>query len=588
MVTVLPRKDVVIVGLGWTGSIIANELCDQGLDVVAIERGPWRDTATDFNIGYAQDELRYGIRRDLFLQPTVETMTMRNSTGQLALPMRDFGSFLPGNGVGGAGVHWNGHTWRFWDSDFRLRTHLTERYGAGRLGDLTVADWGTTGAEMEPFFDKFEYLAGISGKAGNIKGQIQPGGNPFEDPRSRDYPLPPMQMTYAPTLFAEAARNVGWHPFPTPSANLSESYVNPLGIAMGQCTFCGFCERYGCANYSKSSAQTCVLPVLMKKTNFEARTECEVLHVDTHPGGNSARGVTYVDTSDQEFFQPADLVILCAYGLFNARLMMLSKIGQIYDPSTETGTIGRNYCYQTNAGAQVFFDDKNFNPFIAAGALGQTCDDFNGDAFDHGPLDFVGGAGINCIPTNGRPIGTRPTPPGTPKWGSAWKKATVQNYKSTLGFSSQGSSYASRGNYLDLDPTYKDRFGRPLMRITFDFPDNDIRMSDWVSNKMEDLAKSFGGREYTIGRRKKGWDSVPYQSTHNTGGVIMGTDPTKSAVNKYLQSWDAPNVFVVGASAFPQNAGKNPTGVVGALAYKAADAIINQYLRDPGAPLVQA
>ncbi|RVA70600.1 GMC family oxidoreductase, partial [Mesorhizobium sp. M7A.F.Ca.CA.001.11.2.1] len=94
MTKILPRKDVVIVGLGWTGSILAHELTDQGLDVVAIERGPWRDTATDFNIGYAQDELRYSIRRDLFLQPAVETMTVRNDPSQKALPMRDFGSFL--------------------------------------------------------------------------------------------------------------------------------------------------------------------------------------------------------------------------------------------------------------------------------------------------------------------------------------------------------------------------------------------------------------------------------------------------------------------------------------------------------------
>ncbi|TGV75841.1 GMC family oxidoreductase, partial [Mesorhizobium sp. M2D.F.Ca.ET.145.01.1.1] len=98
------------------------------------------------------------------------------------------------------------------------------------------------------------------------------------------------------------------------------------------------------------SAQTTILPVLMKKANFEVRTDSEVLHVDLAAGGKSARGVTYVDTSGQEFFQPADLVLLCAYGLHNARLMMLSGIGRIYDPATGEGTVGRNYCYQTNAG----------------------------------------------------------------------------------------------------------------------------------------------------------------------------------------------------------------------------------------------
>ncbi|MCX8999395.1 GMC family oxidoreductase [Rhizobiaceae bacterium BDR2-2] len=588
MTRILPRKDVVIIGLGWSGSILAHELTEEGLDVLAIERGPWRDTATDFNIGYAQDELRYGIRRDLFLQPVVETMTVRNDPSQTALPMRDFGSFLLGNGVGGAGVHWNGQTWRFWDSDFQIRTKLTERYGAQKAADLQLQDWGVTAAEMEVFYDRFEYLAGISGKAGNIAGQIQEGGNPFEDPRARDYPLPPMEMTYAPTLFAEATRSLGMHPFPAPSANLSKDYINPLGIAMGQCTFCGFCERFGCANYSKASAQTTIMPVLMKKKNFEVRTDSEVLHVDLDRSGRMARGVTYVDTSGEEFFQPADLVLVCAYALHNVRMLMLSGIGEIYDPDTGEGTVGRNYCYQTNAGASVFFDDKNFNPFVAAGSLGQTVDDFNGDAFDHGPLDFVGGAGVNCIPTNGRPISTRPMPPGAPRWGAGWKEATRQAYKSTLSFSSQGSSYPVRTNYLDLDPTYKDRYGRPLMRMTFDFPDNDIRMSNWVSDRMEEIARTLGGREYTIARRNKSWDSVPYQSTHNTGGAVMGADPSTSVVNRYLQSWDVPNVFVIGASAFAHNAGKNPTGTVGALAFLAADAIRNQYLRNPGVPLVSA
>src|SRR5450755_3454398 len=101
MAKLLPRKDVVIMGLGWTGSILAHELTEAGLNVVAIERGPWRDTATDFNIGYMPDELRFALRKDLFLKPAVEAMTMRNSLGETALPMRDYGSFLPGHGVGG-------------------------------------------------------------------------------------------------------------------------------------------------------------------------------------------------------------------------------------------------------------------------------------------------------------------------------------------------------------------------------------------------------------------------------------------------------------------------------------------------------
>ena len=184
----LPRKDVVIVGLGWTGSIMAHELTGAGLDVVAIERGPWRDTASDFSPAYAQDELRYRLRHELFLRPAQDTLTFRNNEGQSALPIRAFGSFLLGNGVGGAGLHWNGQTWRFLETDFVVKSHLTQRYGAGFMPDnMTIQDWAVTYADLEPHYDAFEYLCGISGKAGNIKGQVQPGGNPFEGARARDH-----------------------------------------------------------------------------------------------------------------------------------------------------------------------------------------------------------------------------------------------------------------------------------------------------------------------------------------------------------------------------------------------------------------
>jgi gluconate 2-dehydrogenase alpha chain len=588
MAKLLAKKDVVIMGLGWTGSILAQELTEAGLDVLAIERGPWRDTASDFNIGYMPDELRYAIRRELFLQPAQEAMTMRNDLVQTALPMRDYGSFLPGAGVGGAGVHWNGLCWRYAPTDFECKSHLTRRYGAKKIADLQLQDWGVSFDEIEYCYDRFEYLCGTSGRAGVVKGKIQPGGNPFEGSRSRDYPNPPLKRPYSSTLFETAARNLGLHPFPAPAANLSRPYVNPLGIAMGECTYCGYCERFGCANYSKSSPQTTILPVLIKKQNFELRTECEVMKINLHPDGKTAKSVTYVDTSGAEYEQPGDIIILCGYGLMNVRMMFLSGIGKPYNPQTGQGVVGRNYCYQTGGGgASLIFDDKLFNPFMGAGALSSSVHDFNGDVFDHSKLDFVGGATIGSGESNGRPISGRPVPPGTPRWGAQWKRATAQTYGRAMSIGGSGSSYAIRGNYLDLDPTYTDNYGRPLLRITFDFPDNDIRMQNWVGTQVEKIARSLNPKILTMGKASKGWNSVPYQSTHNTGGAVMGTDPKTSALNRYLQCWDVSNLFVMGASAFPQNAAVNPTGTVGALAFWAADAIRGRYLKNPG-PLVQA
>ncbi len=588
----LPRKDAAIIGLGWTGSIHAQELTDAGLDVVAIERGPWRDTATDFPISYAQDELRYRLQHQLFLQPAQTSVTFRNNASQTALPVRNWGAFMLGNGVGGGGLHWNAETFRFLPSDFVARSHLTQRYGEKFLPeDMTIQDWGVTYDDLEPHYDQFEYLCGTSGAAGNLNGTIKEGGNPFEGQRSRPYPTPAMKQGYGHALFAEAAKQLGYKPYPQPSGNLSQSYTNPLGVTLGQCTFCGFCEWFGCANYSKASPQTTILPVLLRKQNFEARTECEVTRINVDRSGKWATGVTYVDSSGEEWEQPADLVLLCAFQLFNVQLLLLSGIGTPYDPQTGQGQIGRNFTHQTMSTAVGFFDkDKyNFNPFMASGSIGMCIDEFNGDNFDHGPAGFVGGGYIGQVRTNGRPLESMAVPPGTPAWGAKWKQALRDSYLSTIicGGACHGSFYSYRDIYLDLDPTYKDRFGRPLMRMTIDLHDNELKMSAFLTDKYAEILQQMGAKQVVKVPRKGPYDVTDYQTSHLCGGAIMGDSPNNSAVNRYLQSWDLPNLFVQGASAFPQNAGYNPTDTVAALAFWSAKAIRSQYLKNPG-PLVHA
>jgi gluconate 2-dehydrogenase alpha chain len=585
----LKPVDVVMVGFGWTGAIMGQQFCDAGLEVLALERGPWRDTASDFATGFAQDELRYMWRHHLFQNLTYDTLTIRNKISEEALPMRRMGSFLLGTGVGSGGVHWNGQIWRFLPTDFLTKSHNEKRYGKKSVTDydLTVQDWGITYDELEPFYNQFDLLCGTSGKAGNLDGKIQPGGNPFEGPRSAEYPTPAMKQTYGPTLFGQAAASLGRHPFPHPTGNLSQPYTNPLGAQMGACTYCGFCEKFGCGNYSKASPQTTVLPYLLRKPNFRLKTECQVLRVELTPDKKRATGVTYVNSAGEEFFQPAEMVILSAYVLHNVRLLLLSGIGVPYDPSTGGGVVGKNYAYQTMSSVNVFFDDKIINPFIGAGALATVIDDFNGDNFDHGGLGFIGGAYIAGMITGGRPIEMIYTPQGTPSWGLQWKHAAAKNYLRSFNFSIHGSSMSTRGNYLSLDPTYRDAHGQPMLRMTFDYSENDLKMSDFLTDRAAEVARAMNPREIKMNRRARPWSVVPYQTTHNTGGAIMGANPTDSVINKYLQVWDVPNVFSMGSGAFPQNAGYNPTATVAALAYHSAREILTRYLKQPG-PLVQA
>ena len=585
------KVDAVIVGFGWTGAILGQELTDAGLNVVALERGAMRDTPTDAQYPKVIDELEYSVRGRRFQDLARETVTIRHTPDDLAVPYRQNGSFLLGNGVGGAGFHWNGMHYRILPEELKLRSHYEERYGKKFIPEgMTIQDFGVTYEELEPHFDFAEKVFGTSGKAGNLNGKIVPGGNPREGARSSEYPTPPLQNTYGATLFEKAAREVGFNHYPAPAANTSQPYTNPYGVRLGPCNFCGFCENYGCYMYSKASPQTTILPVLLKKPNFELRTHSHVIKVNLDSTGKKAVGVTYIDAQGREIEQPADLVILSAYQMHNVRLLLLSGIGKPYDPKTNEGVVGKNYAYQMNGAINVLLPKgTQLNPFVGTGAGGVSMDDLNGDQFDHGPLGFIGGASIRHVRYGGRPIKQTPTTPGTPSWGTAWKAGVQDAYQRYMTIGMSGSVMSYRDAYLSLDPTYKDSFGQPLLRMTFDWHDNEFDMLGYMGKRMEDVARAMKPEKYAVAVRKKGarYDTRVYQSTHNTGGAIMGANPRESVVNKYLQSWDVPNVFVMGACVFPQNMGYNPTGLVGALAYWAAQAIREQYLKNPG-PLVQA
>ena len=591
MVTRLNEVDVVVVGLGWAGGILSKELAKAGLRTVALERGEYRDARSDYAVPNVRDELRFSERLELMQNTVRDTITVRNNASQQALPMRRLGSFSPGEVVGGTAVHWNGHTWRWTDMEFKIRSLYEERYGRNFIpDDMTIQDWGIGYDELEPYYEKFERIAAVSGKAGNIRGEIQEGGNPFEAPRANEYALPPLTQILASKLFSEATANLGYHPFPRPSANASQAYVNPDGVSYGACQYCGYCSRFGCEADAKGSPHVAVIPLAMRNPNFELRSQSWVSKLSKDSGGTRVTGVCYTDMrSGEEFEQPASIVILSAYAINNVHLMLLSGIGEPYDPVTQTGIIGKNYSYQTGTGATLFFEGRRFNPFLNAGGTNWTIDDFNSNwEFDRGPDGFVGGYIVASGFSTVLPIGYRPVPRGTPQWGTAWKEATAKYYQTAMRINAAGSVMANRYNYYDLDPAYRNALGQPLMRMTFDYKENEHDLGRSAAALINKLAASMNPTALNAAVARTGpWSVVPSQSTHNTGGTIMGTNPRDSAVNKYLQSWDCHNLFVVGANVYPHNSAYNPTGPLGALSYWTADAIKNRYLNDPG-PLVAA
>src|ERR1700728_279219 len=412
--------DAVIIGYGWTGAIMAKTLTDAGLSVVALERGPARDTSPDFEYPRIVDELKHAIRGELWQPLAKETVTVRHGTSDVAVPYRRYGSFVLGNGVGGAGVHWNGQLWRASPEDLRLKSRLQERYGKDVIPEeMTIQDYPVSFEELEPHFDHFEKVCGVSGVAGNLRGARRPVGNPFEGPRSDEYPTPPLPAIYGAQLFEKASAQLGYRTFPLPAANSSVAYTNPYGVRLGPCNLCGFCERFGCFMYSKAAPQTTILPVILQRSNLEVRANSYVTRILVDKSGKRATGVRYIDESGAEIEQPASLVILSAFQMHNVRLLLMSGIRKPYDPKTGAGVVGKNYAYQMITATLAFFDEEvQINPFIGAGAAGQrVVDEFSSDHFDHAKHGFIGGSLLQTGGTGGGPIAQLYPPPHVPRVG---------------------------------------------------------------------------------------------------------------------------------------------------------------------------
>src|SRR3989475_5969674 len=255
------KTDVVIIGVGAAGGVLAAELGKAGMKVIGLERGP-RLTTQDFN---PHDELRYFTRQDL--RPNIKTqpVTWRPNANARAnpIPVQNYG-----NQAGGGTVHYGAVSWRLHEDDFRARSQTIERYGASAIPeDSSLVDWPLSYADLEPYYDRAEYELGVSGKAGNLQGRKIDGGNVFEAPRTREYPLPALLVDQSGVLFEAGARKLGLHPFSTPRAIISRAYKGRPA-----CTYCTYCQAFGCFIGAKSSILVTKLPEAEASGNFKLVT----------------------------------------------------------------------------------------------------------------------------------------------------------------------------------------------------------------------------------------------------------------------------------------------------------------------------
>jgi gluconate 2-dehydrogenase alpha chain len=525
------RADVCVVGVGCVGGIMAKELASAGLSVVGLEAGP--------DLPFEDYAFKDSLRKE------------RRSPAN--------------NNVGGGLMVWTGSATRFMPGDFKVHTdeiasRVAERAGAV-LDGTQIIDWPIGYDDLEPYYEKFEWEMGISGLG---------GANPFEGPRRRDYPMPPIRDGARSQVFGKATVGLGYHPYPTPCAVTSRAYQPPAPYDQRiperpACTYCGQCNGYGCHVEAKLSTAYTAIPVALETGNFDLRTNCRVFRIDTDSRGK-VTGVSYFDQDGRVQQQEASVVVLGAQVNEHSRLLLNSGNGKGRHPglANSSGMVGRGVMAHSAVRGTGWFDDFRVNAFIGPNA-GMRLDDFNGNNFDHTGLGFIRGATIGTS-GGGTPLEQLDAvPPGLPRWGERYKESLAHYYTRSFGLSMMVETLPHRDNFIDIDPAKKNRRGVPAHRVHFSFHENERRLQQYLEEIGVKIMTATGADHLTVSKslRPNRW----------AGGVRMGADPSESVLNGYCQTHDNENLFIIGASAFPTMAGYAPTPTIGALTYRTADYI---------------
>jgi choline dehydrogenase-like flavoprotein len=516
---------------------MAKELSTAGFRVVVLEQGPYHREKD-----YSHDEIKYTFQPGLTNDPKIQPITYRNNENE---PTKVMKAIEYGRQVGGGSVHFTGNYWRFHESDFHERSLYGDVLGTA------FADWPITYADLEPYYTKAEYDLGISGLA---------GANPFEAPRSKPYPLPPMPVKSSGVLFEQATKKLGLHPFPAPVAILSRPYHG-----RGACVHCGFCELFGCEVRAKSSTLVSVIPIAESTGLCEIRPDSYVRKIAVDARGR-ATGAVYFDAHRREVFQRARAVVLCANGVESSKLLLLSKSNMFPEGlANSSGLVGKHLMWDNGCFSSAVFD-KPLNEFKSIQVTRLIHDYYRADP----KRGFYGGGGIDArfdfYPAGFALFGM---PADAPRWGIEYKRTLRHYFTRTMSLLAHATSLPMEKNSVTLDPEMKDAWGLPGVRITFENHKDDLANLKWLLEREHEIFEAMGA--------EKIW-SQPVEtfsaSRHLMGTCRMGLNPQKSVVNQYGRTHDVPNLFVVDGSNFVTSARQQPTATIQALAYRSADYMI--------------
>ncbi len=519
-------SDVIVIGSGAGGGVIAKELGEAGLEVIVLEAGKRYDPYNDYPTHAIDFEVRAG---DVFA-PTDSRRDQYTSAGTSPYLYNRV------KGLGGATLAYHAMSPRLHESDFRVRSE-----------DGLADDWPISYADLEPYYTKVEYELGVAGPDGA-------GANPFEPPRSRPFPTPPHEFSMASCIVKRGADKLGLHLVREPLAIPTKDWNGrPACINAGTC-------RLGCKISAKSSIDVTYIPKAERTGKVHIHTECMARKIKLGPDGR-ARSVIYFgpDGHEKEIF--ARVVVTAGNAVETPRLLLLSK--SRLSPNglaNSSGLVGKYFAEHLSVfGYGIFAERLDSWRGVPTGGIIQ---DYYATCPGNG---FARGWTISVENEPQWPLATARSIPG---WGAEHKVRVKEMFGHRVGLASDGEQLPDERNQVRLDPSVKDNYGIPVPQIVNTHCNNDLAMTKAISSRLREILEAAGAREVHVEKIIAG------ASSHYLGTCRMGEDPKTSVVDSWCRTHDVPNLFIGDGSVFVTVGAVNPALTISALATRTADGII--------------
>jgi choline dehydrogenase-like flavoprotein len=522
--------DVVIVGAGPSGAVVAEHLARHGLSVVCLEQGDWVSSTS-----YPSDKPEWELlamsswHHDPNVNKRPEDYPLDNSESDMFPVMMA--------AVGGASIVYGACWHRFLPSDYRVRTL-----------DGVADDWPVSYDEMTPYYDAVDKVLGVSGLS----------GDPAYPP-GIEHPLPPHPLNKYGRVAAEAMNRLGWHWWPSPLAIASQPYGQ-----LARCSRWGVCE-WGCPEGAKASFDMTYWPMALQN-GAKLITGARVREIATDEQGR-ASGAIYIDRDGREHFQAGSAVVMAANGIGTPRLLLLSKSRYHLDGlANSSGLVGRRLMLHPNASVNGYYD-LDLESWL--GPFSQVLHSLQFYGTDPA-RDFVRGAKWQVVPSVGvlMNLFSNSDLPFEERWGAAVHQLISETVGRGLQWCLGTEDLPDEANRVTLDPELKDSDGIPAPRIRYRISENTRRMIRFNLDRMQE-AHEAGGAIRTV--EQELWLDEP---GHLLGTARMGNDPATSVVDKYGRAHDVDNLFIVDGSIFVTAGAMNPTSMICALALRTAEHIV--------------